>query len=91
MHICLKSLGKGRLHAILSKSNIKPHKISYYLERRDPEFDQKMANVLCVYKEVQLLNTSGADRASVTVSYDEKPGIQAIKNIAAELLPVPGK
>ena len=90
-HICLKALGKGRLHAILSKSNIKPHKISYYLERRDPEFDQKMANVLCVYKEVQILNTSGGDRTSVTVSYDEKSGIQAIKNIAAELSPIPGK
>ncbi len=90
-HICLKTLGKGRLHAILSKSNIKPHKISYYLERRDPEFDQKMANVLCVYKEVQILNTSGGDRTSVIVSYDEKSGIQAIKNIAAELSPVPGK
>lgn len=90
-HICLKALGKGRLHAILSKSNIKPHKISYYLERRDPEFDQKMANVLCVYKEVQILNTSGGDRTSVTVSYDEKSGIQALKNIAAELSPVPGK
>lgn len=90
-HICLKALGKGRLHAILSKSNIKPHKISYYLERRDPEFDQKMTNVLCVYKEVQILNTSGGDRTSVIVSYDEKSGIQAIKNIAAELSPVPGK
>ncbi len=27
----LAKLGKGRLHAILSKSNLKPHKISYYL------------------------------------------------------------
>ena len=51
----LTKLGKGRLSAILSKGNIKPHKIRYYLERRDPDFDTKMANVLYVYKEVERL------------------------------------
>lgn len=90
-HTCLAKLGKGRLHSILSKSNIKPHKISYYLERRDPDFDEKMANVLCVYKEVEMLNISKKKRKSVTISYDEKPGIQVLKNITADLLPVPGK
>lgn len=90
-HPCLKLIGKGRLNSILSKSNIKPHKVSYYLENRDPEFDKKMAQVLCVYKEVELQNISEAPQKEVTVSYDEKPGIQAIKNIAADLLPVPGK
>ncbi|MFO0793617.1 MAG: IS630 family transposase [Candidatus Brocadiaceae bacterium] len=90
-HPCLKLIGKGRLNSILSKSNIKPHKVSYYLEKRDPEFDKKMAQVLCVYKEVELQNISEAPQKEVTVSYDEKPGIQAIKNIAADLLPVPGK
>lgn len=90
-HPCLSKLGKGRLHSILSKSNIKPHKISYYLERRDPDFDEKMAQVLCVYKKVAMQNASDDEQTSVTISYDEKPGIQAIKNIAAQLLPVPGK
>jgi len=88
---CLKRIGKGRLHFILSKSNVKPHKISYYLERRDPEFEEKMANVLCVYKEIEMQNASDEEQKSVTISYDEKPGIQAIRNIAAELMPVPGK
>ena len=87
----LSSLGKGRLHAILSKSNIKPHKISYYVERRDEHFEEKMANVLCVYKEVEMQNASEDTKCSVTLSYDEKPGIQAIKNIAPQLQPVPGK
>jgi len=27
--------------------------VRYYLERRDAEFEQKMAQVLCVYREVQ--------------------------------------
>jgi transposase len=85
----LAQLGKGRLHELLAKSNIKPHKISYYLERKDPEFDAKMANVLCVYKEVQLQNASATERRLATVSYDEKPGIQALAGIAADLAPVP--
>jgi len=81
--------GKGRLHAILSEGEVKPHKINYYLERKDPEFDLKMTQVLCVYKEVQLQNASSEERRSVTISYDEKPGIQALAGIAADLAPVP--
>lgn len=82
--------GKSFLNNVLSKSNIKPHKVSYYLERKDPEFDIKMASVLHVYKEVALINDDAicANRHT-TVSYDEKPGIQAIKNIAPQLQPVP--
>ena len=76
----------------MSKGSIRPHKVSYYLERRDPDFEFKMANVLCVYKEVGALNDApDANRTSTTISYDEKPGIQAIKNIAPQLQPVPGK
>jgi len=75
--------GKSFLNNVLSKSNIKPHKISYYLEKKDPEFDVKMASVLHVYKEVALINDDNiCANKHTTVSYDEKPGIQAIKNIA---------
>lgn len=82
--------GKSFLNNVLSKSNIKPHKISYYLERKDPEFDIKMASVLHVYKEVALINDDNlCANKYTTVSYDEKPGIQAIKNIAPQLQPVP--
>lgn len=82
--------GKSFLNNVLSKSNIKPHKISYYLERKDPEFDIKMASVLHVYKEVALINDDNlCANKHTTVSYDEKPGIQAIKNIVPQLQPVP--
>lgn len=82
--------GKSFLNNVLSKSNIKPHKISYYLEKKDPEFDIKMASVLHVYKEVALINDGNiCANKHTTVSYDEKPGIQAIKNIAPQLQPVP--
>ena len=66
----------------------------YYLERRDPEFEPKMAEVLCVYREVEMRRAApgGAARepAVAVISYDEKPGIQAIGAIAPDLRPVPG-
>jgi transposase len=91
-HGCLCKIGKGVLNGILTKGNIQPHKVNYYLEKRDPEFESKMATVLHVYKEVAMINDGGIKHEKhVTISYDEKPGIQAIKNIAAQLQPVPGK
>lgn len=91
-HPCFIKIGKGVLHGILSKANIKPYKIGYYLEKRDPEFEVKMANVLKVYKEISIINEGIKERKrETTVSYDEKPGIQATKNIAPQLKPVPNK
>lgn len=91
-HDCLTKIGKGVLNGILSKGNIKPHKIGYYLEKRDPEFDMKMANVLQVYKEISLINEGKIEKGkTTTISYDEKPGIQAIKNIAPQLYPISDK
>jgi hypothetical protein len=48
-------LVQGTVCKILGQEKIKPHKVRYYLERRDAEFEQKMAEVLCVYREVQVL------------------------------------
>lgn len=97
-HPSLQKAGKSVIHGILNKAGIKPHKIRYYLERRDAEFDSKMAEVLAVYKEVEIINAEEEKNANArdgrkttVISYDEKPGIQAIKNIAAQLLPVIGK
>jgi len=91
-HECLKKIGKSVLNGILSKGNIKPHKIGYYLEKRDPEFDIKMANILQVYKEISLINEGKIHREKeTTISFDEKPGIQAIKNIAPQLHPISNK
>ncbi len=90
----LAKLSKGTVSKVLSKIEIRPLKIDYYLERRDPNFDTKMNQVLHVYKEVELLKSTSKtqDIENIAIlSYDEKPGIQAIKNIAPELPPVPGK
>ena len=72
---------------LLGQEEIKPHKVRYYLERRDAEFEPKMAEVLCVYREVQVLEKAAAkaeksNKLVAIVSYDEKPGIQAIATTA---------
>ena len=96
-HACLARLAQGTLVSILNEQEIKPHKVRYYLERRDPEFKQKMAEVLCVYREVKLIKETAAaakqkpNDAVAIVSYDEKPGIQAIATTAPDLPPVPGR
>src|ERR1700760_346274 len=98
-HRCLTNLVQGTVCKILGQEEIKPHKVRYYLERRDADFEQKMAEVLCVYREVQVLkkaaakakNKSKTSRKTVAiVSYDEKPGIQAIATTSPDLPPVPG-
>ena len=94
-HECLAHLVQGTVCKILGQEDIKPHKVRYYLERRDAEFEQKMAQVLCVYREVQVLKkaaakSSKAGKPAAIVSYDEKPGIQAIATTAPDLPPVPG-
>src|ERR1700688_4391133 len=59
-HTCLAKLAQGTLCNILNKQEIKPHKVRYYLERRDPQFKQKMAEVLCVYREVKLIKETAS-------------------------------
>ena len=95
-HPCLAKLAQGTLCNILNEQEIKPHKVRYYLERRDPEFKAKMAEVLCVYREVKLIKEAAAaakqkpSDAVAIVSYDEKPGIQALATTAPDLPPEPG-
>ncbi len=92
-HASLRRISSGALSRLLRKGEVRPHKIAYYLERRDPQFEAKMAQVLCVYKEVELLREAGGDLSNMiaVLSYDEKPGIQAIENTAPDLPPVAGK
>jgi transposase len=92
-HPCLSHLSRGTVSKILSHREIRPHKIRYYVEQRDPDFEAKMKQVLCVYKEVRLLREAGGEASSMVaiLSYDEKPGIQAIQNTSSDLPPVPGK
>jgi transposase len=66
--------------------------VRYYLERRDPAFDERKAEVLEVYAAAEMLRAlPEAERPVAVVSYDEKPGIQAIATTAPDLPPRPGK
>lgn len=91
----LAHAGKSTVWRILDENEIKPHRIRYDLEKRDPQFDRKMQEVLMVYREVSLYSQGAAHDARpnpiYTVSVDEKPGVQAIGLTAPDLPPVPGK
>lgn len=95
-HPSLAALSRSRLHRILTQGEIRPHKIRYYVERRDPEFDAKMTVVLHLYKEVEIINAgllegTLKEPAVVTISYDEKPGIQALATTTPDRPPVPNR
>ena len=89
----LSTIHKSTVNTILDEADIKPHKITYYCENRDPDFDSKMHNVLLVYKQLEMqFDESGklivSDDTPVHVlSYDEKPGIQAIATTSDDLMP----
>lgn len=91
----LSGAGKSTIWRILDDNDIKPHKIRYYLEKRDPDFDRKMQEVLMVYRDVSIYAPGAVHDARpnpiYTVSVDEKPGVQAIGLTAPDLPPVPGK
>lgn len=94
-HPGLSKAVKATIWRILSAHEIRPHKITYYLERRDPDFERKMQEILMVYQEVNLQNDIKSQVYSphgmITVSVDEKPGVQAIDTVAPDLPPKPGR
>lgn len=66
---------------------------SILLRKRDPDFDDKMHNVLLVYKQLSLQYEEDGrlqpfdDRAMMYIlSCDEKPGIQANANTSDDLM-----
>lgn len=90
----LTTIHKSTVHVILDEAEIKPFRIKYYCENRDPEFDDKMHNVLLVYKQFSMqFDEEGTlipwyrDETIHVLSYDEKPGIQAIATTSEDLLP----
>lgn len=89
----LSTIHKSTVNTILDEADIKPHKITYYCENRDPDFDSKMHNVLLVYKQLEMqFDESGKliiseDTPIHVLSYDEKPGIQAITTTSDDLMP----
>ncbi len=94
----LSTVTKPYIQKFLKEQNIKPFKIKYYCEKRDPDFESKMHDVLLVYKQIEMqfdedgkLIVPDDYKLTITVSYDEKPGIQVISNTAPDLRPTAEK
>jgi len=93
-YIRLSTISKSSVQQILEEAEIRPHKVRYYCEKRDPEFEAKMHDVLVVYKQVEMQfdeqgNLLPFDDVKInTISYDEKPGIQAISNTSPDRMPI---
>ena len=91
----LSTVHKSTVRNILDNAEIKPYRIRYYCENRDPEFESKMHNILLVYKQLSFqfdeeghfIPWEDDEEVVHVLSYDEKPGIQAIATTAEDLLP----
>jgi transposase len=83
----LTTIVPSTVNTILNDAAIRPHKIRYYLEKRDADFDRKMNDVLIVYKQIEMQFESDEETGTITISFDEKPGIQAIGNTRDDLNP----
>lgn len=96
-HPRMSNVAETTIRNILSNARIKPFRVSYYCERRDPDFDKKMHDVLVIYKQVEMqFDEEGRilpfeNEAVHTLSYDEKPGIQAIATTGEDRAPVPNQ
>jgi len=93
-HPSLSRASKSTVWRILNAHEIKPHRIRYYLERRDEQFEEKMREILMIYREIAMdleAATPEGARPVYTVSVDEKPGVQALATSAPDLPPVPGR
>ncbi len=93
----LSKAGKMTVWRILDEHELKPHRVRYSLPKRDPDFEEKKAEVLMVYREVALQAESPGSPGAAgepevyRVSVDEKPGIQALGTCAPDRPPVPGR
>ena len=89
-HPSAGQIQQGTISKLLAAQDLHPHRVQYYLQRKDPRFDDKMVQVLHVYQQVTFEFDPADDRRTVRWSYDEKPGIQALRAIAPDRAPQPG-
>ena len=93
----LTTVSTSTIRKILEEADIKPHKVTYYCDKKDPNFESKMHDVLVAYKQLELffdedgnpLPEDAWEQRLHVISYDEKPGIQALDTVANDRPPVP--
>jgi len=64
------NIDRGIVERVLKEEAIKPHLVKYYHHSTDPEFEEKMLNIIGLYLDPP-------DNA-IVLSVDEKTGIQAL-------------
>jgi transposase len=79
-HPSLGKLAQGTVCKILAEQEVKPHKVRYYLEQRDPEFEPKMAEILCVYRQVAMLRAGGENSRGKTAVMGASPSSLTTRN-----------
>lgn len=95
-HPRMTDVAESTLRTILKNARLRPFKVTYYCEKRDPDFKEKMHDVLVIYKQVSMqFDAEGNIRPFEgvpvhTLSYDEKPGIQAVGTTGGDRPPIPG-
>ena len=90
----LSTVTKPYIQKFLKEQDMKPFKIKYYCEKRDPDFESKMHEILLVYKQIKMqFNKNGVliipddYKLTIAVSYNENSDIQTISNTAPDLRP----
>ena len=86
-HPALSKIAPSKVWSVLDDDDIKPHRIRCYLTRRDENFEEKMRDILILYKKIAIEIETDQHDGTITVSYDEKPGMQAISNVDEGLPP----
>lgn len=89
----MSTIHKIIVNTIFSKADLKPHKLTYhYYKSQDPGFDSKMHNILLIYKQFERQFDDNeklivSDDIPVhMLSYDKKPGMQAIATTVPDLI-----
>lgn len=93
----LSTIHKSTVHTILDEAEIKPFCIKYYCENREPEFNEKMHNVLLIYKQLSLQFDKNGEflpwedcEIVHVLSYDERPEIQDFAITSEDFFPDAG-
>ena len=97
-HPALPGASKATVRRMLDAAELHPDRVTYYCERRDPDFGRKTREVLVTHRQLSLrfdedgnlLPWEGEGPEVHVVSVDEKPGIQALSPTGEDLRPAPG-
>ena len=76
-----KSIHPTTVWRWLNDADLKPHRVQYWLQSTDPDFEERMQDVIAVY----LAAREWARRGIATFSVDEKTSIQALERKRPDL------